>query len=173
MCVDYNIYTNTLYLHFKACNTTSAWRIKVTTSQIGGKMSVVEELLREEQDGTISFGNYELPAKAKLDNFKHGGDVLKVKTFKDITKLERNEMFVYESVPGTVVTHFVEDENGVEFDVEGTEDAQITVGLEDNTEYNVFVNGAEIGKMSTNLGGKLNLSVELKGKGPSKVKITK
>ena len=29
------------------------------------------------------------------------GDLYKVKTFKEITKLERNGMFVYESVPGT------------------------------------------------------------------------
>lgn len=28
-------------------------------------MSVVSELIRTEADGTISFGNYELPAKSK------------------------------------------------------------------------------------------------------------
>lgn len=36
----------------------------------------------------------------------HDGDLYKVKTFKEITKLERNGMFVYESVPGTAVTDF-------------------------------------------------------------------
>ena len=30
-------------------------------------MAVVEQLLRAEADGTISFGNYDLPAKQKLD----------------------------------------------------------------------------------------------------------
>ena len=110
-------------------------------------MAVVEQLLRAEPDGTISFGNYELKEKAKLENFKHDGDILKVKTFKDITKLEVNESFVYESVPGTTVTNFREKENGVEFNVEGREDAQITVGLEENTDYRVYVDHADMGDM--------------------------
>ena len=53
-------------------------------------MSVVSELIRTEADGTISFGNYELPAKSKKSDFEHDGDLYKVKTFKEITKLERN-----------------------------------------------------------------------------------
>ena len=126
-------------------------------------MAVVEELLRAEADGAISFGNHRLDAKAKVENFEHKGDLLKVKTYKSITKLEKNGMFSYESVPGTSVNHFVEKENGVEFQVEGDEDAQITVGLEDETEYDVFVNDTDIGRMKTNLGGKLNISVELSG----------
>ena len=136
-------------------------------------MAVVEQLLRAEKDGSISFGNYQLPEKKKLENFEHNGDVLKVKTFKDITKLESNENFVYESVPGTAVTNFKETENGVRFGVEGENDAQITLGLLENTEYSVFVNGTSIGKMSTNLGGKLNLSVELSGKGLCEVRVEK
>ena len=58
-------------------------------------MAVVEELIRTENNETLSFGNYKLPAKAKADNFEFGGDLYKVKTFKEITKLERNGMFVY------------------------------------------------------------------------------
>ena len=127
-------------------------------------MAVVEQLLRAEADGTISFGNYELPSKSKLEDFKHGGDLLKVKTFKDITRLEANDMFVYESVPGTAVTHFKETEKGVTFTVEGNADAQITLGMEDNTEYNVLIDGSSEGKMTTGLGGKLSISVELSGK---------
>lgn len=136
-------------------------------------MAVVEELLRTEADGAISFGNHKLDAKAKLEDYEHAGDLLKVKTFKSMTKLEKNGMFAYESVPGTSVNHFVETENGVTFVVEGDEDAQITVGLEDETEYEVFVNDASIGKMKTNLGGKLNISVELEGAGEIAVKIVK
>ena len=135
-------------------------------------MAVINELLREEDDGSISFGNYELPEKAKLENFEYEGNLLKIKTFKDITKLEANEMLVYESVPGTSVENFFEDENGVEFKVEGKEDAQITLGLDDNTEYRVFVDDMDMGKMMTNLGGKLNLSVELSGNS-SNVRVTK
>ena len=136
-------------------------------------MAVVQELLREEAQGAISFGNHKLDVKAKVEDFEHGGDLLKVKTYKSITKLEKNGMFAYESVPGTSVNNFAESENGVSFVVEGDEDAQITVGLEDDTEYDVYVNDAKIGRMKTNLGGKLNISIELADAGEVNVKIVK
>ncbi|MCH5256381.1 MAG: endosialidase [Lachnospiraceae bacterium] len=136
-------------------------------------MAVVEELIREEAQGIISFGNHKLDAKAKVEDFEHGGDLLKVKTYKSMTKLEKNGMFAYESVPGTSVNNFKESETGVTFVVEGDEDAQITVGLEDDTEYNVFVNDENIGRMKTNLGGKLNISIELAGAGEVSVRIEK
>ncbi len=124
-------------------------------------MAVVSELIRLESDGTVSFGDYSLDAKSKLDNVKHQGDIYKVKTFKEITKLERNGMFVYESVPGTAVEHLQATEDGVSFTVEGFEDAQITLELEPETEYDITVGDVDAGSMKTNLGGKLNLSVEL------------
>ena len=63
-------------------------------------MTVVKELIRSELDGTLSFGDYTLDTKTKKDGFEFQGDIYKVKTFKEITKLEKNGMFVYESVPG-------------------------------------------------------------------------
>ena len=82
-------------------------------------MAVVKELIRTEENGGISFGNYELPTKSKASDFPYQGDVYKVKTFKEITKLERNGMFVYESVPGTAVYSLKQDGTGMEFEVEG------------------------------------------------------
>ncbi len=96
----------------------------------------------------------------------------KVKTFFEITKLERNGMFVYESVPGTSVTGLRATDEGVAFLVEGPEDAQLTVGLEDNAEYEILVQGASAGNMKTGLGGKLSISVEL-GENPVEVRIQK
>ena len=101
-------------------------------------MAVVEELIRTENNETLSFGNYKLPAKAKADNFEFGGDLYKVKTFKEITKLERNGMFVYESVPGTAVSQLHVTDSGIEFQVEGPEDAQITLELEEQDKAAVF-----------------------------------
>ena len=126
-----------------------------------------------ESDGSLSFGNHRLSAKAKKEDFENGGDLYKVKTYREITKLERNGMFVYESVPGTSVGHFREDENGISFLVEGDEDAQLTLGLEDESEYGVKVNGQDAGRVCTNLGGKLSISVELAGAGEVKVEITR
>ena len=136
-------------------------------------MAVVSELIRCESDGTISFGDYSLETKSKLDNVSHQGDLYKVKTFQKITKLERNGMFVYESVPGTSAEHFQATEDGVTFTVEGPEDAQITLELEPETEYDVKVAGADAGTMKTNLGGKLNLSVELDAESAISVDVKK
>ena len=129
-------------------------------------MAVVSELIRSESDNTLSFGDYTLSAKSKLDGFNFGGDVYKVKTFNEITKLERNGMFVYESVPGTAVEHLSVTDAQVSFTVEGPEDAQITLELEPESEYDITVAGQDAGTMKTNLGGKLSLSVEL-GEGTS------
>lgn len=136
-------------------------------------MSTVTELIRKESDGTISFGDYTLASKTKLDNFEHEGDVYKVKTFKEITKLERNGLFVYESVPGTAVLGFCVTEDGVNFKVEGPEDAQITIELEEDAEYEVNITGESVGTMKTNLGGKLSLSVELQGTEAVDIKVEK
>ena len=134
-------------------------------------MGVVGEVLGSGAEGTISFGNHKLAEKAKVEDFQHAGDILKVKTYSAMTKLEKNGMFLYESVPGTSVLNFSEKENGVEFVVEGDEDAQITIGLTDDTEYEVFVDGKSTGTMKTGLGGKLSLSVELETAGEVPVKV--
>ena len=57
--------------------------------------------------------------------------------------------------------------------VEGAEDVQITVQLEDDTEYEVFVDDVAVGGMKTNMSGKLNCSVELNEGVTAKVKIVK
>ena len=124
-------------------------------------MAVVEELIREEENGSLSFGNYELEAKTKKDGFIYNGDSYKIKTFNEITKLEKNGLFVYESVPGTAVHGFMTNGEKVVMSVEGDKDAQVTLELEPETEYKVHVDDVYVGKMKTNLGGKLVISVEL------------
>ena len=136
-------------------------------------MAAVKELIRTEADGGISFGDYGLASKTKKVDFEHGGDLYKVKTYSEITKLEKNDAFVYESVPGTAVNDFRMTADSVEFTVEGASDAQITLGLEDETEYIAVVDGVSAGSIKTGLGGKLVLSVELQGGASVPVKIIK
>lgn len=136
-------------------------------------MAVIDELIREEETGALSFGNFALATKTKKDGFQYQGDSYKIKTFREITKLERNGMFVYESVPGTSVFGLAQDDTSMSFSVEGAEDAQITVELEADTEYEVFLNGVDTGKMKTNLGGKLSFSAELGNAAKAEVKIVK
>lgn len=136
-------------------------------------MAENKELIRKEDDGSISFGNYELETKTKLSDFEHKGDLYKVKTFKEITKLERNGMFVYESVPGTAVSHFKAEDAEVSFQVEGKEDVQITLELTEDSLFEIYIDGKNVGEMKTNLGGKLNLSVELEAQEQVAVRIVK
>lgn len=118
-------------------------------------------LIFTEEDGSIGFGNHLLEQKSKVSDFENAGDLYKVKSYREITKLERNEMFVYESVPGTTVRHLKETAAGMEFEVEGDKDAQITVELEADTVYGIQIDGEPAGTMKTNLSGKLTLGVEL------------
>jgi len=134
-------------------------------------MATVKELLRTEADNTLSFGDYTLDAKAKVEDYEFKGNLYKVKTFKEITKLERDGAFVYESVPGTAVNNFKTLDNGVEFTVSGDEDAEITIELAENTEYTVDVNG-RASQMKTGISGKLSFSVNLAGEGEITVKVS-
>ena len=135
-------------------------------------MAVISELIRSESDGTLSFGDYTLDQKSKLSGFEFQGDSYKVKTYKEITKLEKNESFVYESVPGTAVHHMKVTANEVDFTVEGEEQAQVTLELEAENEYEVLIDDFHIGGMKTNLGGKLVLGIEFNGR-PQKVVVKK
>lgn len=136
-------------------------------------MAAVRELLRAEADGTLSFGDYTLASKTKLDGFEFQGDLYKVKTFSEITKLERNGMFVYESVPGTAVEQFRATEKEISFNVSGALDAQFTLELEADSEYTVYLDGSAVGDMKTNLSGKLSVSTELAEGKSVAVKIVK
>ena len=136
-------------------------------------MAAVKELLRAENDGPLSFGDYTLGSKTKLDGFEFQGDIYKVKKFSEITKLEKNEMFVYESVPGTAVTNFNASEQVVTFSVSAMQDVQFTLELEADTEYVVYLDDVNVGDMKTNLSGKLSVSAELEPERSMEVKIIK
>lgn len=128
------------------------------------------ELIRTGANG-IGFGDYTLKEKSKLSDVPYLGDIYKVKTFHEITKLEKNGSFVYESVPGTKVEAFTEGDRGVSFEVEGNGSTQITLELEEEREYRVLVDDTNLGKVATNLGGKLVISLELTTGVPQKVVV--
>ena len=136
-------------------------------------MAAVKELLRTEEDGTLSFGDYTLASKTKLDGYEFQGDIYKVKTFAEITKLEKNGMFVYESVPGTAVENFLADEDTVSFRVSGMKDAQFTLELGADSEYEVYLDEANVGVMKRNLSGKLSVSAELEPNRRVAVKVVR
>jgi hypothetical protein len=132
-----------------------------------------KNLITVESDNSLSFGDYTLPQKSKVEDFPYDGNLMKVKTFNEITKLERNENFVYESVPGSAVFNFKASEAEVTFSVTGAEDIQITLELEPDKEYDVEVAGATRGRIRTNLGGKLVFSVEAQNEKETPVKVVR
>ncbi|MDO5146090.1 MAG: endosialidase [Eubacteriales bacterium] len=136
-------------------------------------MANVKELLRAEANDSISFGDYSLETKTKLADFKFQDSVYKVKTFRGITRLEKNGGVVYESVPGSAVHEFKETDRQVTFVAEASDDIHITLELEPEKEYKVFVDDTNIGRMKSNLGGKIDFSIELNQGESAKVNVVK
>ncbi|MBR5177575.1 MAG: endosialidase [Lachnospiraceae bacterium] len=134
-------------------------------------MEVVKSLIQSEKDGTLSFGDFSLKEKQKKSDFKHDGDLYKVKSFNEITRLERNGAFVYESVPGTSVFNLKVSDKEIGFSLTGKGDIQITMELQAEKDYEVVVAGESLGVMKTNLGGKLTFSVEADEAAKKEVKI--
>ncbi len=123
-------------------------------------MAGIEGLIRVEKQGYLSFGDHLADSKQKIHDFEVDGDVYQLKTYSEVTRLEKNGRLLYESVPGTTVYDFYLDDKELNFNTDGVEDAQITVELETEQEYKIFVEGVQICKMKSNLAGKLNLSVD-------------
>ena len=57
------------------------------------------------------------------------------------------------------------------FSVEGEADAQITLELGEEKEYEIELDGVSAGRMRTNLGGKLTISVETNEETATKVVV--
>ena len=136
-------------------------------------MSVIEELIRQEKNGTISFGDYLLDSKKKVLDFEVKGDLYKVKTFQEITKLEKNGKMILEAVPGATIHNFDMTEKGVSFVVEAKEDLQLTLELEPDVEYKILVDNVNVGRINTNMTGKVNFSIEMQENITKTVEIKK
>ncbi len=135
-------------------------------------MAVIQENIRVESNGTISFGNYEADTKQKVDDYKVGGDLYTLRTYKEVTRLEKNSKLLIETVPGAAVHNLKLEEDCTTFDIEGTGDTQITLEMESETEYTIYLEDVNLGKIKTNIAGKINFSAELNSV-PKSVKIEK
>lgn len=118
------------------------------------------ELIHINERGNLNFGNHLLEEKSKQKDFEYKKDRYYVKTFKESTRLEKNEKMLFESIPGTTILDFDQNPDEVSFYVEAVKDVQITLDLIPDTVYEVFINEESIGGMKTGSGGKLDISVE-------------
>lgn len=124
-------------------------------------MAVIDEVIRMESDGSVSFGDYESQEKRKVDDFEVNGNLYKVKTHRKITRLEKNGSLLLEAVPGAVVHHLLVDEKMTSFSVESFKDVEITMEMEPETEYSIQVGDGEAGRVVSNLSGKISFSIEI------------
>jgi hypothetical protein len=124
-------------------------------------MASLEKLIIANDSNAISFGNHDVIEKQKQEGFELSGDIYKVKTHNLITRLEKNGRLLYESVPGTTVKDLKLSSETMTFSVAGSaEDAQITVELEAEQDYKVYINQLQVGKVTSNIAGKISFSVD-------------
>ncbi len=134
--------------------------------------TVIEEGIRIEADGLLSFGDFLVKDKKKVNDFEAFGDVYKVKTHKELTRLEKNGRLLFESVPGSAVFGLSISEESASFSIDGFEDTKIIMELEPDTQYAISIDEQSVGDAKSNLSGKINFSIDLTV-GKQAVKIEK
>lgn len=135
-------------------------------------MAVIDNAILVAEDKSLSFGNYSVTEKQKINDFKVDGDVYKLRTHNEITKLTKNEKLLIETYPGATVHNFSMSEKEVKFGIEGYKSTSITMELEAGVTYSIYINDVNIDKIKANMSGKLIFSVEL-GSEIQTVKIEK
>ncbi len=124
-------------------------------------MAVIDEGIRLEENNTISFGNYELEEKLKVDNFKLNDDLYKVRTHKLVTRFSKNGKLVLEAVPGAAIFNFSQTEKRTKMRASGMGQTQLTLELEDDTNYDLKIDGVKVDTVRTRFAGKLSFSADL------------
>jgi len=127
-------------------------------------MAIVNEAIRLESDNTLSFGNYQVKEKQKVTDFDVAGDIYKIRTHNEVTRLSKNGKLLLETVPGATIHNLKVTEKLTTFSAEGFEDTLITLELEPETEYTIYIDDVNICKTKTNLSGKISFSIELNPK---------
>ncbi len=135
-------------------------------------MSAIQEGITLNEDKTLSFGNYEVTEKIKITDFNVDGNIYKIRTHNEVTRLSKNGNLLLETVPGATIHNFYVTEKEANFSIEGLGDTLVTLELEPNTNYSLFINDVNIDKIKTNLSGKINFSTTL-SKEMQSIKIEK
>ncbi len=135
-------------------------------------MAIIKEVICTEADGSISFGNYTVADKQKVEGFKVGDDIYKVRTHKDVTRLSKNGNLVLETVPGATVHSLKIGSKGAAFSIEGKGSTMVTTELEKDTNYSIYIDDVNVDKIKSNLSGKVSFSIELNDS-PQAVRIVK
>jgi len=115
-----------------------------------------------ENESTLSFGNYIVKEKIKVNDFEFKGNIYSLRSHNKVTRLEKNGELLLEAVPGAFIQNFYLDENLCSFNIEAPSSVQLTLGLLPAVNYNKIIkeDGTKI-KVETSATGKLSFSVSL------------
>ncbi len=118
------------------------------------------ELIKIENDKLI-FGTPYEKEKQKVKGFEAFGNVYNVKSYNEATRLEKNDAVIIETVPGSTISEFDYNDKITTFDIEGFTSTQVTLKLNEKTDYKAIINGVSIGNINSGTAGKVTFSVEL------------
>lgn len=124
-------------------------------------MAVIDNAIMVAEDKSLSFGNYIVTEKQKINDFNVDGDIYKLRTHNEITKLTKNEKLLIETYPGAAIHNFKVSEKVTTFGIEGYKSTSVTLELEAGATYSLFIDDVNLDKIKANLSGKLNFSIEL------------
>lgn len=136
-------------------------------------MKTVSTLISGSDDELLAFGDYTQTEKKKFTDFDYRGDLYYVKTFREITKLEKNGMFEFEAVPGCAVFSYDSGADRKSFEVTGEGNTQIVLAVEDGAEYALYINGELADQTGVDISGKFCINVELDPEVPVKIELEK
>ena len=114
------------------------------------------------QNYKLNFGDHTLTTKAKIDNFEFLENIYYLKTYDQITRLEKDSSLFFETVPGATVHNFIQNDDELSFSLLGNGHTSITLQLEGETVYRILNNkNSLLGSGVANSSGKINFSLEL------------
>lgn len=120
----------------------------------------MSELISVNDIKLLDFGNFTSEKKLK-ESMEFMGDQYNIKTYNEVTRLEKNDLMIYESVPGTEVSNFLDDIEKISFRVKGNGNTSIILAVEENKEFKFSIDGIEYENNSLLAQGKLNVNVDL------------
>jgi len=127
----------------------------------GMLMAVVDEIIRLEEDGTISFGDYLSENIKSEEKFKAKRSFYNVETNSEATKLTKSGKILFESAPGATVHNFSLESERASFGLEGVEDVRVAVLMNPAKLYRIKIDENVIGNKKSDAKGKLVFSLEL------------
>jgi hypothetical protein len=122
---------------------------------------IIRDGIKTETDSTLSFGNFTVKNKVKVNDYESGGSLYNLRTHDGITKLEKNGCLLFEAVPGAACFNLAVTETRTAFSAAGQGKTQITLELEPDRQYEVTVSGEAPRKVKSNIAGKISFSVNL------------